>query len=90
MPWALQHFGDKNVSICRRRSRAAATQVSALPSSNVQSIRTQGVISDEKSISMPPPLDGESGKLGHQPVPIPPKRKSNPRVKTRSKTRASR
>jgi hypothetical protein len=48
MPWALQQHGDKNVSIFRRRSCVTVTTVSAVPSSREQSMRAEGVFSDEK------------------------------------------
>lgn len=69
MPWALQQLGDKNVSSFRRRPCTVVTKVPALPSSKMQSIRTEGVLTDEKSLSSQPFLDGEFGHRSGQPSP---------------------
>jgi hypothetical protein len=48
MPWALQHFGDKNVSGFRRWRRLGVSRISTIPSSEKRSCTHSLASSDEK------------------------------------------
>jgi hypothetical protein len=66
MPWALQHAGDKNVSISRRKQPTGVISLRALPSGDKQPDRIGVLFSDEKTCSKYALVDGGAEPMRDQ------------------------